>query len=311
MPSVNPFKKAVPVARKLKILISAPAKSGKTTAAMTFPRPAFIDTERGTDLYIDENTDMAIFRTLDLAQIESALAFIKQDNGKSFDTVVIDSITPIYQLLLESEMKRIEKFNKKDNPYTNANLRIRYIYNDLIDLPVHVVVTARETVQYKSNGAYFEATGTKPDSSRDVEYPFDFIISMDKDHRGQVVGQRGNVKLPAVLPKVEWAVFQPIADAYARGEVVDVEDERDVVDRDVDRQQAKGKVMPKTADPDDMTDTGNARAFVDRQQDSGISQAQLKDILGVKFFTEFKSVSEAEELVNLWWRTQNVTSPTS
>lgn len=300
----NPFTPAAAVAKKLKLMLVGDSSTGKTIAAMSFNRcgrVAYIDTERSTDLYLAEFGDnIDILRTSNLSTIEETMKFIKADGGKTYAVLVIDSITPIYQTLVEAEMKRIEaKPSSRENSYTNANKRIRYLYNDLVDLPVHVVVTARLTDKYKSNpGGYFEVVGTKPDTSKDIPFSFDFIIEMAADYKGKVTKQRlMRDKLKVSLDKVDWEVFAPIALRIEQGEQLSTPNDREEVDKLAEETTSQNK--PVKPGPRNFTNKAAIKGWWNGKMAQKLDPEFIKATLGVTELTKLGTMTmdEADALL--------------
>jgi len=87
----NPFQLAAKIPKKMKVFLWGAAGTGKTTLALQFPSPVVIDLEGGTDLYGDR-TEFSVLKTIDLAEIKGALAWLKAEQH-SYETVIIDPIT--------------------------------------------------------------------------------------------------------------------------------------------------------------------------------------------------------------------------
>lgn len=181
--------------RRLKVLLIGKPKSGKTRAALTFPRVALIDSEGGWE-FIEDVAPEGVSQTKDIDGALALIAQIEADGGKSYDTLVLDSITVLYQVELFRRRQSLgEKFGFSDRAFIND--RMQGLYNALTQLPVHVVVIAREDDQYVSDGARsLRRVGTKADADKSVLYPFDFVIQMGDGFTGTVIETRGQA-----LPK--------------------------------------------------------------------------------------------------------------
>lgn len=215
----NPFKPAAKVAKKLKVLIYGASGSGKTRAALTFPRPAVIDTENGTDLYAGRPgvPEFSVLRAKTLSEVESAVAFIREDNGKTFDTLIIDAITVLYDVQKDAASKTGKDGEMNPRLWNRINGRMVALYNNLTNLPVHVVVIARESELYEGEGLNLKRTGTKPDADKKVAYMFDFVVRMKMDHSGEIIKSRG-VNVSPSMPAVNWQAFEKAAGLFVDGQ---------------------------------------------------------------------------------------------
>lgn len=245
----DPFKTAQPVAKKLKVLLYGATGTGKTIAATSFPRPAYIDTEGGTHLYrgrkgfehikwLDEKT---------LTGIEQAIAFIAQDGGKTYDTLVIDPITVVYDVLKEA-MSRTAKNNELGfRDWAKINNRMNALYTALTNLPVHVVGVCREADIYEKVNGEMQRAGVKPDADKDVRYIFDFEIRMLPDHTGVVGKSRGfTLGENGRMRDVHWGAFEPVANVLLVGETQKVEDKDSAAQREAEAGE-EPVIDPKTA----------------------------------------------------------------
>jgi hypothetical protein len=218
----NPFQVAEPTARKLKILLFGNWGTGKTQAALTFPRVALIDSEGSSTLYRGR-PGIAPFSVLDtksMTDLENAIAFIADDKGKTFDTLVIDPISVIYKVTREA-LATGNKKNPGDMGYREwgkLNSRMNSLYTRLINLPVHVVMIARESTEYEGTGDALRKVGVKPDSDKDIGYLFDIVLHMQDDYSGLITKSRASeIKKGDRIKTVKWDVFAPISAGYATG----------------------------------------------------------------------------------------------
>lgn len=219
MTTHNPFQPAAKVAKKLKILIYGASGVGKTLAALTFPRPAVIDTEGGTDLYAAREgiPAFSVLRAKSLTDVESAIKFIQADNGKTFETLVIDAITVLYDVQKDAAGKAAKKEDEMTpRDWNKVNKRMVNLYNALTNLPVHVVVVAREAELYEGEGLNLKRVGFKPDMDKKGVYIFDFIVRMTKDRSGEIIKSRG-ANVSNTMKTVNWAAFEAIAGMFTEG----------------------------------------------------------------------------------------------
>jgi len=91
---------AKPVAKKLKLLFYGASGSGKTIAALSFPRVLMIDAESGSDLYAGRPgiPQFHRVRCKTIGEVNEVLTAVEADKGKTWDTLVIDPITVLYDV---------------------------------------------------------------------------------------------------------------------------------------------------------------------------------------------------------------------
>jgi hypothetical protein len=292
----NPFKRAAATAAPLTILLYGVYGSGKTRAALTFPRVALVDTEGGSKRYRG-HPDVPPFAVLDaktLADMKPILAFIQEDRGKTYDTLVIDTVTALYDV----EKAALTNNHQKDmtfKDWAKLNSRMKAFYHELEHLPIHVIVVARQSTEYDGSASELRRIGQKPDSDKALPYTFDFIIRMQADlsgivekSRGVALGNRG------VLATVNWSVFEPVASAYQRGSHIATESEAQAAEREADM----------TWDDDAMTE------FAHYWRGQGVTNGALLKALGVKGLREWRRGRRAaDEAIKGYFQLQPMSAP--
>lgn len=279
---LNPFVKAEPISKRLKILIYGPSGSGKSRAALSFPRCAVIDSEGGVDLYRGHPSvqPFHVIATKTIADLENAIAFIEFDKGSTFDTLVVDCITVFYDTLREAIARSGKGGEMGFREWSKLNTRMKNAYSKLTNLPVHVVVIAREATEYETVNGELRKTGTKPDGDKSMAYNFDLVIRMNDDHSGTVKKSRAHqLGESGRLPAVNWTVFEPVAAAHVAGETL--------------AQQSEDEVIEQTADT--LWDEDAMTAFALHWRDQGITNGDLLKALGVVGLREWKSGRKAAD----------------
>jgi hypothetical protein len=155
----------------------APAGFGKTTAALNFPRPYIIDTERGTENYDKQINAVggAVYQTTDIRELVAEVKSLLTERH-DFLTLVIDPITPVYQDLLDRcEEKVGSDFGRH---YGAANKEMRRLVNMLMNLDMNVVITSHAKDIYGPN---MQKLGATFDSWKRLDYIFDLVIELRKD----------------------------------------------------------------------------------------------------------------------------------
>ncbi len=264
---------ASPVAKKLKVLMYGASGSGKTLAALSFPRVLLVDAESGADLYAGRPgvPQFHRVRCKTLMELNEVLDAVAKDAGKTWDTLVIDPITVFYDV----EKNVASANNTKDmgfGGWGKVNGRMGNIYNRLTGLNINVIVTARESVDYAGEGLNLKKVGVKPDADKKLVYSMDFVLHINPDHsatveksRGVVMGKNGH------LSAVTWSDFEPVANMYTSGVAQDYEDE----------EQAAERVG------DSLQDKDNAMAFFAHWRGQGLTDNEILKALGVKRVSEW------------------------
>jgi hypothetical protein len=216
----NPFRPAEQVAPKVKCLLYGAPGVGKTYAALTAPGPiAVIDTEGGTAFYAKRVghglSEFHVLTTKTFSEVESAIAHIR-DNPSEYATVVIDPVTVLYETLQEAAQYKRQETNRRrgrgDTEDADLEMldwqRIKRSYKrlmtDLVNLPVHVIVTAREKELVEGRGDNARHAGWRPDAEKSTAYYFDTVLRLVpiKGGRAAIVDKdrTGTYDLGAELP---------------------------------------------------------------------------------------------------------------
>lgn len=205
----NPFTPVtIEKAPLLKILFYGNPGTGKSRAAYTFPSPAVVDAENKSTLHagVQGISQFASFPARSLDELDTAIAYIEEDKGKTYKTLVVDSITVLYLRELERVRMTGDKKVLGVKQRADVNRRMDDTYARLAHLPVHIVVIAREATEYDDS---MKAVGIKPDSGGDLGYTFDMVIHMQKDYSGIVERETGQLLTKNNrLVMVNWGVFE-------------------------------------------------------------------------------------------------------
>lgn len=198
---VNPFRPAEQVAPKVKALVYGPSGVGKTFLALTAPgRIAVIDTEGGTAFYANRVgpkglSPFDVLPTKTFAQVEQAVTFLRANPG-TYETLVIDPVTVLYETLQDAaqdrraEVRRNAEADLEMLDWQRIKRAYKRLMTDLVNLPMHVVVTARETdlteERTAPNGRKERVKiGLKPEAEKSTPYYFDTVIRLQPAAKGR------------------------------------------------------------------------------------------------------------------------------
>lgn len=182
----NPFRPAEAVVPRVKCLVYGQSGVGKTYLALTAPgKVAVIDTEGGTAFYAGRSGLSAfdVLPTKTFNDVTRAIAYLAAHPGE-YETLVIDPVTVLYETLQDAaQSKRAEKRHNSEADLEMLDWqRIKRAYKalmtDLVNLPMHVIVTAREKDDEEGSGDNRRKVGTKPDAEKNTPYYFDTVVRL-------------------------------------------------------------------------------------------------------------------------------------
>lgn len=189
-------KKPEHIEKRLKMLLYGPAGVGKTTAAIQFPKPYLIDTERGAenDQYVSalQKAGGAYFATSDPDELISEVTTLLSE-PHDYITLVIDPLTVIYADLLDKAAEEVgTDFGKHKGP---ADRKVKHLLNLLLRLDMNVIITSHAKARWerakdsKGKDTVIEAGITFDCYSR-LDYLFDLVLE---------VGKRGKERVARVI----------------------------------------------------------------------------------------------------------------
>lgn len=199
--STNPFRPAEQVAPKVKCLVYGASGVGKTYLALTAPGPiAVIDTEGGTAFYANRVgpkglSEFDVLPTKTFAQVEQAIGYLRANPGH-YQTLVIDPVTVLYETLQDAaqdrraEVRRNAEADLEMLDWQRIKRAYKRLMTDLVNLPMHVVVTAREadlTEERTSSSGRKERVkiGFRPEAEKSTPYYFDTTIRLVPSAKGR------------------------------------------------------------------------------------------------------------------------------
>jgi len=218
--------------------------SGKSTIAGTFPRINLVDAEDGNTYYLADNENILnVLPTTSASEVQEALEELNdEDILDSYDSIVIDSGTKLYENMQAAAYEIVEgrskkqKMSGKDIDLDDLNLsqrdwghikrwnqQLATSYILFSNLGKWTVVTAHEkdiTKDIKkSNGETDRIViGSRPDLAKKAEHDFDIVLRMytEVDSKGEtkfmveVKKDRTNVtKIGQILESPTFELWRP------------------------------------------------------------------------------------------------------
>lgn len=267
----------------LKVVLYGSYGTGKTPVALSFPRPAVIDVEGLAKVYARSFPEARFMPATNFQSVKAGIEAVIADGGKSCDTLVIDSLTPIYDQL---KFYYLEKFGYLDQPqWTRINTMMKSIYNLLAACPVHTVVIGREAVQYEEipnrdpgKRAELKAVGVRMDLDKAAGYQPNILIHITGNRAGIVEKVQGvEMAQGTKIDLCTWGeFFEPIAQSLASGD-----------------------------DPDDITKGVGKALFLAYWNGRGIQNSRIAQALGVKSAEQWTKGRPAADAQILDFGTRN------
>ena len=173
--------------KRLKFLAYGVAGVGKSYCALQFPKPYYIDTERGVEneqyQELLKKAGGAYFFTNDsdelIAEVRSLMS-----TQHDYRTLVIDSITEIYDDLLDASYTKIgtTDFNKHR---TEPDIKIKHLLRLCVRLDMNVVLISHSKAKWKnstgSNGKMvLSSDGETWDCLKGLDYKLDLVVEVSK-----------------------------------------------------------------------------------------------------------------------------------
>jgi len=169
-------KKPEEIVKRLKLFMYAGAGTGKTMASIKMPCPYIIDTEKGTENYSDiiVKSKGMVFSSSDMGEVFEEVKSLRTEKHE-FKTLVIDSITPLYEELLE-EMELLHG-TEWGIHHREAGKQMKRLIKNILKLDMNVVITSHEKNEY---GDEMKVIGKTFDGWKKLDYIFDLVLNLKK-----------------------------------------------------------------------------------------------------------------------------------
>lgn len=184
------------IEKRLKALFYGMAGVGKTTAAINFPKPYLIDTEKGAEnsqyVNILEKNGGAVFQTNDFDDLIREIKSLMTEKH-DYRTLIIDPLTTLYNDLLDKCANQLKNASKEKDAtgtefgrhYGEANKKMKHLLNLLLRLDMNVIITSHAKNEY-SGGKEMTVIGTTFDCYKKLDYLFDLVFEIQKRGKERV-----------------------------------------------------------------------------------------------------------------------------
>lgn len=175
------------VKKRFKAFFYGKAKVGKTTAAISFPKPYLIDTERGAEntkyTNVLKQNGGVIFQTNDFDEVVNEIKCLLTENHE-YKTLIIDPLTIIYDDLLDKISAEIgTEYGKHVHA---AGKRMKNLYSLLLRLDMNVIITSHAKTEYEMIGKELTVVGQTFDCYKKMDYMFDLVLHIQKRGKNRV-----------------------------------------------------------------------------------------------------------------------------
>ena len=173
------------VEKRLKCLMYGVGGSGKTMAAISFPKPYLIDCEKGSDHkpHMDKliETGGQVFHSSDFDEVLNEIKELAT-TPHEFKTLIIDPLTVIYDNLLDKSAADRASPSNPDGlahggHYIATNRKMKYLMRCLLALDMNVIITSHSKNEYGHN---MVVLGSTFDCYRKLDYLFDLVFEIQK-----------------------------------------------------------------------------------------------------------------------------------
>lgn len=206
--------------RRLKMMVSGNAGSGKTFGALGFPNLFFIDTEGGaTEPEYTASLQKSGALYMGLPESQNAIEVIEAFRDLHVQqhdrlTVCVDSLTKWFNMQVQEATERVGSEYGIDKKEALPWMRKLIRYMDLIDM--NVILICHSKTAYE-NG---QPAGTTFDCWDKLEYELDMWLEVTREGGKYIATVRkSRVAAFPLGHRVDWN-FDSLADIYGRADVV-------------------------------------------------------------------------------------------
>ena len=196
------FKKATRKQAKIKLAVTGASGSGKTFSSLRLAKGlanggkvAVIDTENGSASLYSDRFD---FDTLDLSPPfthDKFISAIKAAEDASYEVLVIDSASHIWEGILEYKSKLDARGGNSYTNWADAGNKFKGILDAVLQSKIHVICCLRSKMDHvidkDNNGrATIKKVGMAPIMRDGIEYEFTTVFDCDMSHQASASKDR-------------------------------------------------------------------------------------------------------------------------
>lgn len=173
-------------ANGVKLLVYGHAGAGKTTLAASMPKPIIISAEGG--LLSIQGAALPYIEVNSMETLREAFDYVSGLDGQQFQSVVLDSISEIGEVVLIHE-KAVNKDGRA--AYGEMANQMTSIIRAFRDLPKHVLMTAKvEKAQDETGRILYSPSMPGNKVGQALPYFFDEVIALRVEKDAEGVTQR-------------------------------------------------------------------------------------------------------------------------
>ena len=189
------FKKASRKRIKLKVAVTGPAGSGKTTSSIRLARGlagpdgkvAVIDTENGSASLYSDRYDFDVCEITPPFEHQKFIAAIDAAVKAGYDVVIIDSASHFWEGILQFKDALDRRGGNSFTNWNEAGRHFKDILNAVLQSPVHVICCMRSKMDYviEQDGkgkATPKKVGLAPIMRDSIEFEFTVVFDIDLTH---------------------------------------------------------------------------------------------------------------------------------
>jgi phage nucleotide-binding protein len=175
-------------ANSVKVLVYGQAGAGKTSLVKTLPKPIVLSAEGG--LLSIQDADLPYIEISDMETLREAYTWLTQsDEAKGFESVALDSISEIAEVVLNAEKKATKDPRQA---YGAMQEQMADIIRAFRDLPGrHVYMSAKlEKTQDEMGRVLYAPSMPGNKTGQALPYFFDEVLALRVEKDGEGVTQR-------------------------------------------------------------------------------------------------------------------------
>lgn len=171
----------------VKALVYGQAGAGKTTLAASMPNPVILSAEGG--LLSIKDANLPFLEIFTMADLWEAYEWLNEGAGKEFDSVVLDSISEIAEVVLNSEKKSNKDPRAAYGAMAEQMADIIRAFRDLSGR--HVLLTAKVEKTADEMGRILYAPSMPgKQTGQSLPYYFDLVLALRVEKDADGVSQR-------------------------------------------------------------------------------------------------------------------------